>query len=85
MDIVRNGTLEKVITHVFHAMDEDIVKETQRLHREDGTTAVCAWIVNSTLIVANVGDSRAVLGSNLDCESTPEIVCALRRHKYQNL
>jgi protein phosphatase 1L len=54
---------EACLTNAFHVLDASFL-ELARLHRpplNDGTTAVCALTLGRRILVANAGDSRAVL------------------------
>ncbi|CAL1373321.1 unnamed protein product [Linum trigynum] len=55
---------EKAITTAYHATDSDILDNAGNLGK-GGSTAVTAILINChKLVVANVGDSRAVISKN---------------------
>ena len=49
------------ITAGFKKLDEEVLKKCAAEGWIDGATAVAAWAVGNTVLVANVGDARAVL------------------------
>ncbi|XP_070207204.1 integrin-linked kinase-associated serine/threonine phosphatase 2C-like isoform X2 [Littorina saxatilis] len=55
--------IKKCLTDVFKKLDEDFLKEAakQKPSWKDGTTAVVVLVLNNTLYIANLGDSKAVL------------------------
>ena len=63
--------------------DQKYLQADSGANRDDGCTAVTAVLVGQNLIVANVGDSRAVLSkggqgehsSRQDCHQTLESSC----------
>ncbi|XP_076451535.1 integrin-linked kinase-associated serine/threonine phosphatase 2C-like [Babylonia areolata] len=61
------GTVEKEIKKclidVFKKLDEDFLREAarQKPSWKDGTTAVVVLVVNNTLFIANLGDSKSIL------------------------
>ncbi len=55
--------------HVFAAesfatIDQQYLATDGNQHKDDGCTAVAAVLIGNRLVVANVGDSRAVLSRN---------------------
>lgn len=54
--------VESALSRAFDAVDDDFLKEARSEKLGDGTTVLCALLRGSTLDIANVGDSRAVLG-----------------------
>lgn len=56
--------LEGLLRAAFSLTEEEILKQTDEDGgRQDGTTATTCLLVGDLLVTANVGDSRAVLGS----------------------
>ncbi|CAN0902360.1 Probable protein phosphatase 2C 8 [Linum grandiflorum] len=53
---------KKAILDGFRKTDESLLKESASGGWQDGSTAVCIWILGQTVFVANIGDAKAVLG-----------------------
>ncbi|KAL4180983.1 hypothetical protein AMTRI_Chr12g268850 [Amborella trichopoda] len=45
----------------FQKTDESLLKESATGGWHDGATAVCVWILGQTVLIANIGDAKAVL------------------------
>ena len=56
--------IELVLQQAFAATEQEILQQARRLRWDDGCTAVAALLLGSTLAIANLGDSRAVLCSS---------------------
>ncbi|XP_014662401.1 PREDICTED: integrin-linked kinase-associated serine/threonine phosphatase 2C-like [Priapulus caudatus] len=58
--------IKRIFIDTFKKTDEDFLKEASRNKPawKDGTTAVCVLLINETLYIANLGDSKAVLCRN---------------------
>eukprot|EP00250_Pteridium_aquilinum_P013042 c21095_g1_i1 orf=159-1022(+) len=52
---------KKAIITGFKHTDEALLRESITGGWQDGATAVCVWILGSTVFIANVGDAKAVL------------------------
>jgi protein phosphatase 1L len=52
---------KSVITEVYLKTDQDFLKDEKNQNRDAGSTASTAVLVGDHLLVANVGDSRAVI------------------------
>ncbi len=52
---------KSVITEVYLKTDQDFLKDAKNQNRDAGSTASTAVLVGDHLLVANVGDSRAVI------------------------
>ncbi|XP_025083684.1 integrin-linked kinase-associated serine/threonine phosphatase 2C-like isoform X1 [Pomacea canaliculata] len=55
--------IKKCLIEVFKKLDEDFLKEAARQKPtwKDGTTAVVVLVINNTLFIANLGDSKSLL------------------------
>jgi len=51
----------QIIEEVFQELDNAWLKSVQQNHLEDGSTALCVVVDGADLMVANCGDSRALL------------------------
>ncbi|KAF3785386.1 putative protein phosphatase 2C 8 [Nymphaea thermarum] len=49
----------------FRKTDELLLRESTAGGWQDGATAVCVWVLGRTVIVANIGDAKAVLARSL--------------------
>ncbi|XP_077243991.1 protein phosphatase 2C family protein isoform X3 [Tasmannia lanceolata] len=45
----------------FRRTDENLIQQSSSGGWQDGATAVCVWILGQTVLVANIGDAKAVL------------------------
>lgn len=66
-DAFQRGNIEQALVDTFHSEDEKMEvalkeRDLQKGKIRGGTTATVAVIRNKELYVANVGDSRAILG-----------------------
>ncbi|XP_020704982.1 probable protein phosphatase 2C 67 isoform X1 [Dendrobium catenatum] len=52
---------KRAILEGFRRTDESLLKESTIGNWQDGATAVCAWVLEQTVLVANIGDAKAVL------------------------
>jgi len=64
-----DAEVEDALCATFASIDADFLQEARAERLGDGTTVVCALLRGTSLTVANVGDSRAVLGRR--AESRP--------------
>lgn len=55
--------IKKCLIEAFKKLDEDFLKEAarQKPSWKDGTTAVVVLVINNTLYIANLGDSKSML------------------------
>lgn len=52
---------KKAILDGFRKTDELLLQESVSGGWQDGATAVCVWIVDQKVFIANIGDAKAVL------------------------
>lgn len=52
---------KKAIIEGFRKTDENLLKESVAGGWQDGATAVCVWILGQMVLIANIGDAKAVL------------------------
>ena len=70
-----------VAVEAFVDTDQRYLQADSGANRDDGCTAVTAILVGQNLIVANVGDSRAVLSKG----GQGNLCCRVhRQHTYMN-
>ncbi|PIA33460.1 hypothetical protein AQUCO_04100116v1 [Aquilegia coerulea] len=74
----------------FRRTDESILQESAAGGWQDGSTAVCLWILGRTVFVANIGDAKAVVArsypsdeskSHFDGEGPLKAIVLTREHK----
>lgn len=61
LDEEKLEVLKIILSELFLAVDEEILRVTMEKGKRDGTTVLLGLLVGGKLIVANAGDSRAVL------------------------
>ncbi|XP_072990738.1 probable protein phosphatase 2C 67 [Typha latifolia] len=52
---------KKAILEGFRKTDDSLLQESSKGNWQDGATAVCVWVLGQMVIVANIGDAKAVL------------------------
>ncbi|XP_078153800.1 protein phosphatase 2C family protein isoform X2 [Carex rostrata] len=75
---------KKAILEGFRRTDEIILQESERGNWQDGATAVCVWVLGQTVVVANIGDAKAVLArssTTTEGETTLKSIVLTREHK----
>ncbi len=53
-----------IVYLVYKELDNEFLKKARREHLSDGTTCLVTLLLNGRLVVANVGDSSAILVRN---------------------
>ncbi|EEF42026.1 protein phosphatase 2c, putative [Ricinus communis] len=66
---------KKAILDGFRKTDESLLRESTAGGWQDGATAVCVWILEDTVFIANIGDAKAVLARS------SEALVLTREHK----
>ncbi|XP_049936546.1 probable protein phosphatase 2C 8 isoform X2 [Nymphaea colorata] len=56
---------KRAILEGFRKTDELLLRESTAGGWQDGATAVCVWVLARTVMVANIGDAKAVLARSL--------------------
>ncbi|KAF5201481.1 Serine/threonine protein phosphatase [Thalictrum thalictroides] len=81
---------KKAIIDGFRRTDESILQESAAGGWQDGSTAVCLWVLGRTVFVANIGDAKAVVArsypsdeskSRFDGEESLKAIVLTREHK----
>ncbi|XP_020577426.1 probable protein phosphatase 2C 67 [Phalaenopsis equestris] len=72
---------KKAILEGFRRTDESLLEESSRGNWQDGATAVCAWILGQTVLVANIGDAKAVLARAISDDTDLKSIVLTREHK----
>lgn len=65
----------------FRKTDENLLLESVAGGWQDGATAVCVWILGQMVLIANIGDAKAVLArstTNDDQKSSENSSCPLK-------
>eukprot|EP00899_Mesostigma_viride_P028878 jgi/Mesvir1/9175/Mv06914-RA.3 len=60
-DKIDHKAAKRAITEGFRTLDEALLRQSKEEDWTDGCTAVCVWILDNAVYVANIGDARAVL------------------------
>ncbi|KAH0877820.1 hypothetical protein HID58_065214 [Brassica napus] len=81
---------KKAILDGFRKTDELLLQESVSGGWQDGATAVCVWIVDQKVFIANIGDAKAVLarssttnesGSHTEACNPLKAIVLTREHK----
>ncbi|XP_013641727.2 probable protein phosphatase 2C 8 [Brassica napus] len=81
---------KKAILDGFRNTDELLLQESVSGGWQDGATAVCVWIVDQKVFIANIGDAKAVLarssptdesGSHTEACNPLKAIVLTREHK----
>ncbi|KAL8474757.1 hypothetical protein ACS0TY_030540 [Phlomoides rotata] len=60
---------KKAILNGFRKTDEALLQESAAGGWQDGATAVCVWVLEQTVFVANIGDAKAVVARSPAADS----------------
>ncbi|KAK8710484.1 hypothetical protein V6N13_145805 [Hibiscus sabdariffa] len=76
-------TAKRAILEGFRKTDQDLLKESSSEGWQDGATAVCVWVIEKTVFVANIGDAKAVVARSADgSDNSPlKAIVLTRDHK----
>ncbi|KAJ7970320.1 Protein phosphatase 2C family protein [Quillaja saponaria] len=81
---------KRAILDGFRKTDESLLQESASGGWQDGATAVCVWVLDQTVLVANIGDAKAVVArspsvdgsqNHLDGVNTLKAIVLTREHK----
>ncbi|CAN8292723.1 unnamed protein product [Cochlearia groenlandica] len=81
---------KKAILEGFKKTDELLLEESVSGGWQDGATAVCVWILDQKVFVANIGDAKAVLarsstanelGNHTEASNPLKAIVLTREHK----
>lgn len=61
---------KKAILEGFRKTDESLLQESTTGGWQDGATAVCVWVIDQTVFVANIGDAKAVVARSSVADGT---------------
>ncbi|KAK8953866.1 putative protein phosphatase 2C 67 [Platanthera zijinensis] len=61
---------KKAILEGFRRTDMSLLQESTKGNWQDGATAVCVWVLGQTVLVANIGDAKAVLARGTTSDGT---------------
>ncbi|CAL9089282.1 probable protein phosphatase 2C 67 isoform X2 [Musa acuminata AAA Group] len=61
---------KKAIFEGFRRTDESLLQESAKGNWQDGATAVCVWVLGEMVLVANIGDAKAVLARSPSVEGS---------------
>ncbi|GMJ14910.1 hypothetical protein like AT1G18030 [Hibiscus trionum] len=75
---------KRAILEGFRKTDQDLLKESSSEGWQDGATAVCVWVIEKTVFIANIGDAKAVVARSVDGSdngSSMKAIVLTREHK----
>ncbi|XP_020095061.1 probable protein phosphatase 2C 67 isoform X3 [Ananas comosus] len=72
---------KKAILEGFRRTDESLLEESAKGNWQDGATAVCVWVLGQTVMVANIGDAKAVLARSSSADQRLKAIVLTREHK----
>ncbi|KAL1224053.1 putative protein phosphatase 2C 8 [Cardamine amara subsp. amara] len=81
---------KKAILEGFRKTDELLLQESVSGGWQDGATAVCVWILDQKVFIANIGDAKAVLarssatnelGNHTEASNPLKAIVLTREHK----
>ncbi|URD95472.1 phosphatase 2C [Musa troglodytarum] len=86
-DVYFPASVEKAIKNAFIKVDHALA-DSRSLDRSSGTTALTALILERSLLIANAGDCRAVLGKRgraIELSKDHKPNCNAERHRIERL
>ncbi|XVF50624.1 hypothetical protein PTKIN_Ptkin04bG0116600 [Pterospermum kingtungense] len=75
---------KRAILDGFRTTDEALLQESSSGGWQDGATAVCVWVIEKKVFVANIGDAKAVVARSADGSdkaSPLKAIVLTREHK----
>lgn len=64
---------KKAIIEGFRRTDESLLQESNAGGWQDGATAVCIWVLGAKVLVANIGDAKAVVAQSHASDETKSL------------
>ncbi|KAG0479338.1 hypothetical protein HPP92_010196 [Vanilla planifolia] len=61
---------KRAILEGFQRTDESLLQESLQGNWQDGATAVCVWVLQQMVFIANIGDAKAVLARGITSDGT---------------
>ncbi|KAG8387999.1 hypothetical protein BUALT_Bualt02G0079500 [Buddleja alternifolia] len=80
-ELLNVKSAKKAILNGFQKTDEALLQESAAGGWHDGATAVCVWVLQQTVFIANIGDAKAVVARSSatdDSRSGPDKSKALK-------
>ncbi|KAL0043093.1 hypothetical protein WJX79_009071 [Trebouxia sp. C0005] len=75
--------MHKAVSAGFALTDQQVLTQAEQHHWHDGAVCAAAWIVDKTVLMANVGDVSCVLARTAGTESSavPKAIVLTKEHK----
>ncbi|KAG0479261.1 hypothetical protein HPP92_010119 [Vanilla planifolia] len=61
---------KRAILEGFQRTDESLLQESMQGNWQDGATAVCVWVLQQMVFIANIGDAKAILARGVTSDGT---------------